>query len=447
MPLFNPLGFNPPGSGAIAPRSVQSRLRETISLLDYETPAQALSYARSIGAIVTLPSGVTTTTGLTLDFTGITGEPAQDPLGVELQGYGTRNTILNGSVAGQYALTILGGVGVACHTYNKISDLSISRTTLGANGLKLYNICFGKYADMTLQSLNVALDLESTISTVFDNLIIANNVIGVAASRGSGFSDPNANYFTGCKFRLNSSVAYVGGPHSGIYFDAVNVEGNGTVGNANSGGLDLTFLGTFGSQGLSINGGYFEGNMGGFDIRLTNLGSKRITHTIKGVCFNRIDVANFVTNNVVSVGKNIIHFDSCSFEGLNNYVPNASRQYVSGDADTVFIFTNCVFASPIESVGLFNQEDKVRVGKMDVNGNAIRLPPNWVCINTTTGVYTVTHNMNNSNYVVEAISNDTAGGRFVQRSVNLGANSFQIITTDFGNTLTNCPIDFTVTMY
>lgn len=414
------------GTGATA-RTVQDKLRETVSASDFSTVQQAFTRARTVGADVVFPAGTyAISSALTLDYTGQTEEPVTQPLGVNISGAGAHNTIINRSGSG-FALDCVGGTGVAAHIYTVIDGMSF--TGASAKGIKLKNHAFTTLRNMTFQGLVTGLELESVLSCKFENLVFGNSTNGVEVAKGTGFSDINANYWDNCTFRNLTGTAYAGGDHSGVYFNAVNVEGCGTQDNASTGGFNMTFDGAEGSVGLTIYGGYFEGNKGGWDINLVNTGAEYVTHVLIGVNFNRTSAAAFVTNNIRSVGKNRILLIGCTFDHFNDYTPNAGRLYVNADADTQVTCIGCKFKSSVEQGSLRNS-DVALGGSFTDAGASVRLPSGWSVSRSSAGTYEVTHNLNlaTANYVVTAVS-EASVARQVQRVVK-GLNSFTIVTQD-----------------
>ncbi len=437
------IGFIQAGTGAVL-RTMQAKAREELSALDYGTLQQALTYARTVGGDVKLPAGThSVASTLTIDYTVQTQEPVTQPLGVNFTGDGAHNTVISKTGGIGTALDITGGTGVASHVYTEVGRFSV--TGAGTTGIKLKNLAFANFGHMTIQGVTTCLNLESVLSCQFENIVVANATTGVTAAKGTGFSDINANYWDNCTFRLLSNVAYGGGDHSGIYFNAVNVEGCGTMANAATGGFDLTFDGAEGSVGLVVNGGYFEGNKGGWDINLTNTGIEYVTHVLTGVNFNRNSATDYVTNNIRSVGKNRIVLIGCTFDHFNGYTPNAGRLYVNQDADTQVICIGCKFKSSTEQGTLRNLENTL-AGSFDSAGAAVRLPTGWSVSRSSAGVYVVTHNLNlaTSAYVVTAISEDSVT-RLVQRVVK-GLNSFTIVTQDGAAIAADSAVGFNMTV-
>lgn len=407
----------------------------------------ALLTAVAGGSLAQLPAGAYTTAPVTIDLSANTQEPMDDQKRPSLRGAGAGSTVIKGNTAGQYALTVTSVSGVASHSYQTIGDFSIGRTVLNANGLKLKNLVFANVANIQIQSCDIGLNLESVLSSTFETGVIQYNRIGMTGGKGTGFSDVNANVFTGYKWRENIELASQYGPASLFPVYGGSTEGNGTQGQANQGGHDLSFTGAEGGVGASFDGHYFEGNKGGFDVRLTNSGSDYVTHIFKGCVFNRISSTAFVTNHVQSVGKNRIVFDSCDFRALNTYARNAGRQIVSGDANTIFVFRNCTGLGNVDTTGCVNEDQRVRSGVVNSDGTALIVPKGWTTSRAGAGVYVITHNLGDAAYTVTATADDANGGNFVERIVNRGANSFQVITRNGAGTLSDVPFAFQMHRY
>lgn len=406
-------------------QNFQPRVSESLS----EYPSlSALLTAVVGGELGSVPAGLYSTVPVVIDLTGLVEEPMGDQRRPSLQGAGAGSTVIKGSTVGEFALTILGGTGVASHSYQRIGGFTIGRDPIGANGLKIKNLAFGKLEDVLIQSCDIGLDLESVLSSVFNNIIVAYSSKGIVARKGSGFSDINANLWTGLKLRSCFQLGAEYGPASGANFASGSTEGCGS-GGVDEGGWDITVSGAEGSVGANFNTHYFEINNGGFDVRLTNIGSEYVTHRFTACNFNRISAADFVTNNVQCFGKNVVAFDGCTFDAKNDYVRSALRKIAVQDGATKFIFRGCVGHDQIDG-GFVNEEDRFCSGSVAANGSAVSLPTGWSCLKAGTGVYVVTHNLDDVEYTVTATAEDADGNQITQRIVNRGANAFQVITTN-----------------
>lgn len=97
------------------------------------------------------------------------------------------------------------------------------------------------------------------------------------------------------------------------------------------------------------------------------------------------------------------------------------------------VFTAGAAINGRQAIGIFD-------GSVTVTGTSVFLPSGWTVSLGSTGVFTVTHNLGNANYIVVALAN-TANSWLVQRAV-ISANSFAVVTTDSAGTLTSAPFTF-----
>lgn len=426
--------------------NTQSQRQFSNVLTDYANLSSLITSVLS-GTLAYIPAGAYATAPVTLDLSGNTQEPMDDQKRPSLRGAGAGSTVIKGNTAGQYALTVVAAAGVSSHSYQVIGDFSIGRTVLNANGMKLKNFAFIQVQNMQLQSMDTGLYLESVLSSKFDNLVLQYNRIGMLGAKGTGFSDVNANGFYGCKWRENTELAAQYGDTSGLNVYGGSTEGNGTQAQVDQGGWLITVTGAEGGVGANFDGHYFEGNKGGFDVRITNGGADYVSHIFKGCIFNRISSTAFVTNHIQSVGKNRIVFDSCDFRALGTYARNAGRQIVSGDANTIFVFRNCSGLSNIDTTDCVNEEERDRSGIVSVTGTAVTLPKGWSCSRVSLGVFLVTHPIGDTKYTVLAFSEDTIGGTIAQRSVNKTSTTFQVITVNTAGALADVQFAFQVHRY
>ncbi|WP_433942723.1 hypothetical protein [Brevundimonas diminuta] len=308
--------------------------------------------------------------------------------------------------------------------------------------MHVFSAAYHTMRDVGFYNLGVALKLESVLSSTFDNLKISFGINGIEVLKGAGFSFHNANHFSNCEIRHLSGKGFYGGPCTSLRMTALQVESCGTQGDDATGGMKLTFSGAEGHVGLLMHGAYFEDNAGEADIVLTNEGSAYITHVISGVNFNRLTASRYATNCIKSVGKNRIILIGCTFTRVGDYSPSASRPYLNGDADTIFIPIGCTFQDAVERGDVRNLEDYAFAGSVGATGVAAKLPPGWSSTKAATGVYVVTHDLGltASNHAVTVTAND-GNVVTVERAV-IAANSFQVITTTPSGTAADSAFTF-----
>ncbi|MGL4575201.1 MAG: glycosyl hydrolase family 28-related protein [Burkholderiaceae bacterium] len=353
------------GLGAVG-RPARDKLNERESVKDYaatglgtidDTHAitAAVANVLSSGGVLSIPSGAynvgrTGLPGLVID-SPITAEPDADRRSVTLQGDGAGNTVIKSMTFGQYAVKLVGGVGVDSHGYEDHGNFSIVAGVSGANGLHVFNKAYTRLSNITLQGLYVGLLIESVLSSAFSNIQCRNNAIyGAFLKKGIGFSGVNANHFDSCKFSSNAVLGMHTEPHcTGLVFTNCNFENNGRHGFSSDGGCSLFFNGTEGSVGAIFNGGYFESNGGGADLFITNTGSHYVTVVLNAVVFNRNIAARFVTNCIKATGKIRLVLSGCAFSSYNGYAPSSLRKYILGDADLILTHEQCVFMDALEA--------------------------------------------------------------------------------------------------
>ena len=358
--------FTPKGTNSVL-STVNSKLAQIVSAVDFGADPtgatnssgrlqNALDYLRLGGGELYLNNGLyKIQSQILIDYTSQTAAPNSQPYQVNIEGEGAGNTVLLSSTGGQYALRVQGTAGIAAHQVTKFSDFSIMNNpavSASVDGMYLYDIAFTTLTDMAFEGMNVGLTLESVLSSRFENLYFSWNVGAVNLYRGTGFSLANAVEWIGCRFMNSSETAVAGGPVTQMDFNSCNIENNGTQGNLLTGGINLTFDGTEGEVGSGFDGCYFENNAGGWDVDLVNIGPNTITHTFKNCNFQRVSAGRFTVNNVrasnTGGGKQILIFTGCTFNSYNDYVPDANRLYINGDADTTVICIGCFFSSQIE---------------------------------------------------------------------------------------------------
>lgn len=318
----------------------------------------ALDDANTSGGTVKIPRGVysvstTADQALLLSQTNLDGVVYSTPYAVNVVGEGQGNTIIKPASTGKYAIKVQGvnSGGFLPHVHSTLEKFAIGGTQRG-NGLWLYDTAFIAAKDLVLQNNDIALKLESCLSSTFENLHIAGNYKGVYADIGTGFSGPNAIQFNNCRFNSNRDYGYAQTRGTNNSFIGCVIEGNGTQGDAATGGININVSGLDGDVGTLFDGCYFEGNAGGWDVNITNTGSRYVTHTFRNCNFNRISSTSYVTNNVKSIGKNILVFEGCTFLGYGTYSESAARIYINADSSTVVILKGCSFGSSTASHNL-----------------------------------------------------------------------------------------------
>ncbi|CAO4140654.1 hypothetical protein [Methylorubrum extorquens] len=391
---------------------------------------ERLSAMKATGGRLVLPAGKYLSSGWVLDYSGQTADAPDDSRQVSLSGDGAGNTVIYANTPNTYGLKVLGGLtgGANSLVYSGLSDFTIARRTqprLGSRGLWLAGVAFGRLRDIYLTDLEIPFYMESTLSTALDNLLIASSTYGLEVGKGTGFSNSNNNTFNNPQFRLISKWAVRGGPLTAWTMNGLGIQGVGTMGDADSGGMKVTFDGTEGGNGLAVNGGYVEFNRGDADFFLTNTGTRTVTHVLSNVTFNRISGTQYVRTHFKLVGKHHVICIGCAFGAYNDYVRDVSRPLVDmNPADSTFTCIRCTgLDGPDNTLGITNGPTKTYRGFVSAAGVITQLEGTGLtATKSATGDYIITHNFGGTaNWNIQITSNAT-DTVFAERAVK--ANNF-----------------------
>ena len=177
---------------------------------------------------------------------------------------------------------------------------------------------------------------------------------------GSYASNPNAITLVNCEVGANSVYGgWVLGPGV-LTIQGGAIEGNGTT-NGSSSNWGLRISDPSGSTaeesavGVSIDGVYFEANVGIADLWITSSSAKPgVTNNINGCSFVRIG-ASYVTNNVLldsTPGNGFNNFISgCGFKGLGGYSTSSARMTIANSNNKVQL-TGCSFDNVVDAYAL-----------------------------------------------------------------------------------------------
>ncbi|MDR6432039.1 hypothetical protein J2782_001774 [Brucella pseudogrignonensis] len=412
--------------------------------------APAILGALQASRLANLPEGkFLISSQILIDNSTMAGETESGPKGFILRGQDARQTIIMAAPALTTRMLHLNyGLDASAHSMHHYSDFSLVGRSKAQKGIQINNAAFLHMDNVTVRGTGIALDMISTLSSSFKDMRLDANNYGVVATKGSGFSYPNALSFENCVFSNNAQLGYSGNsPTHNLNIIRGTVEGNGTQGDDATGGIFLNFEGGIeGAVGANINGVYFEGNGGSADLRLDNLaGSKYVTVIVQGCNFNRTQAAKFVRQNIVAVGRINLVLIGNSFRGYNDYVETSVRPYLFADSLVRVIsignyIDNAAAGASLLSMGSLGTHR----GVVASDGTGTRLPNNWSVAKAGTGVYTITHNLGDVNaYSLVAVSNTDS--RRVQRT-SKSASSCQVVVENLSSTLTDGGFDFVVTM-
>ena len=396
----------------------------------------AIGATQVTGGSLFFPQGTyNITEELVIDYTGKTGAPNTNPTRLDLIGDGKGNSVLNIKTDGINGLKIIGDnpLTTASHGYFTIRGLAFtgsSPTPRTANGLRIDDIAYCTVDECTFHNLNVGMHLHGALSNKFSGLIFNESVKGVVTTKSTGASGPHANYWSGCEFRMLTSLAYDAfETTSQAVFIGCQIEGNGTQGDSTTGGMVFRLSGSAGEVGPTFIGCYFEVQGGGFDLNIAGDTSRRIAISINACNFNRASGTKFVTNNIKTYNNVDLNLSGCTFTHYNAYAPDSSRPYISLSANTRFRDTGNRYASTLE--GPETYQTLPYSGIVDGSAGAAvtgHLPIGWSVTQVSTGVFRVTHNLGHTKYAITATT-ESGLARTVQRVVKQ-ANSVQIVLAD-----------------
>lgn len=404
----------------------------------------ALAHLIATGGLKNIPDGVwRMATQVVRDFSGDSGFPNTNEVSPRfvLRGDSISNTLLQFD-GPSYAFNLTGSLnppaGQTVLTQTELSEFSLkpSGALNSCNGIQMTNQAYVSLKDLNVEYCNIALNLNSVITSKLDNLFLRSNEIGLQLL-GAGFSLPNALAMTRLTCQENRYAGIlanrIGG---GVSLDGATIEGNGTMGMAGTGGLIGNIDGNNGSATLQLSNVYFEGNKGDADLLLENVSAFTVTVILIGCNFHRISPVNYVTNNIklsnTGGGKIRLIMIGCAFMTAGTYVANPARPYISHDQGSEVIDIGCSYnesTSLNHSIGA----SVSTVGRVAATGVPSSIPVGITSAKTGTGTYTVTSTtgwgVDVNGYVADATSCD-GSARLVQRVVQDSATQFTVVTTD-----------------
>jgi hypothetical protein len=175
---------------------------------------------------------------------------------------------------------------------------------------------------------------------------------------GGGYaSNPNALTMINCEVGANSLYGgWVLGPGV-LTLQGGAIEANGTTnGSSSNWGLRISdpsgSTATESAVGISIDGVYFEANIGIADLWITSSSAKPgVTNNINGCSFVRVG-ASYVTNNVLldsTPGSGFNNFISgCGFKGLGGYSASSARMTLANSNNKVQL-AGCSFDNVLDA--------------------------------------------------------------------------------------------------
>jgi hypothetical protein len=418
------------------------------------------SPARDAGGTIHLPAGdVTVSAGLVVDYDGQSQYPNAQQTRVRFQGQGSA-TDLQSVASGVTSLTIQGSRPLNAGSYqlgNVASHMNFSGPNdRSVTGLKLQDLAFWSVSDVSFQNLYCGLDLEGALSGSVNNALIMECTYG-ALLRG-GASHCNKIVWSGGEFGRITKWGLVAedGMSSGV-FQCYGVEGCGTVGDMDSGGIKIAASGSQGSVLPSFRDCYFEGNTGFADIFVESTAGKTLKLNASACIFTRTD-AKYTQHNIVTIGPVDILLSGNTFEGRNGYTADASRPYIlrlpdaEGRIGRIIDQGGNTFESPEEAPRIDLGPSYHGKGIGSVGGIApgdtipCNLPAGWAATWRSGGVARITHNLDTLEYDAVATTFG-ADDRRVERIQPHNPNYFEVVIGKANGDNTDYDFSFSLQQY
>lgn len=469
----------------------------------------AINYCLSAGVGLHFPDGIyRTTSALVIDKSASSLDPTDGGKMLSLRGSGPASCQISADHNG-VCLDFTGGSGAGWHTYFFVDGLGITKANKGRNagsiGLSLDDCAFAQFQRFDISYFEYGIYGEDVLSSSFADGTIRLNNYGWRFARGTR-THPNNISFRGCVTLNNqiwggqliqpSTFNYIGG----------SVESNGytgTPGDANSWGVDIQNGGTEGSVAVNFVGVYIEDNNGSADIKILS-DAQAAAYNFNGCSFLRFSAiaSRYATNNIFfnSITNSRLVVSGCGFKDFAPYTSSGAREFIAANnaqvidgGGNVFLDTSggnvginqAVFA-PIgtnHALPFASLPDVVKYrngiqyttdggggtarpslavsdgakwwqivlgqfgGSVQSSGTANTLPRGWSVTKPSTGVYTVTHNLNiaGTQYSVTASPVGAPNSGYCSGMAKSN-NSFEFYMANSSGAAVDCAFDFTLSV-
>lgn len=408
----------------------------------------------------TLPAGqYVFATGLVNDYRVAFALPGTPSPRADLRGDSMANTILKYSGTG-YAMSLYGsddsGAGQGIHSMDAYRNFTLqdSASARANSGLYLQNKAFWRLSDLYFQYLDTALELQSCFTGALENCYFTYSNHGVKLT-ANALGACNAIKFDRVTFSSNVKAGVLGGAvGSALSFRDCTIEGNGTQGDATTGGLILN-LGAYGYAGpLTLDSCYFEVNKGNADLQIDNTTGQHLAVLVRGCLFNRASGAAFTTYNIVATssggGRITVVLQGNSFVSTGSYAPSAARPFVHTNAPALVEFIDGggnAFTETTSLVAPF-ASGRTLAGRVGTGGALVDGPASITSARLSAGVYRVTRSAGFGKgigfYVAAATSQDPFGAARVHSVVQQSATAFDVSMADAASVLTDGAFSFSV---
>ncbi|WP_252351228.1 hypothetical protein, partial [Escherichia coli] len=340
------------------------------------------------------------TSSLVLDYgnydVGFIGSPS---VRAHYEGENMAETIFNCQVANDFNIAMLGDntfTTQRVHAYDSVGGFTLKGSST-SNGMYIKGKAYTRIHDFaSCGHINgEGLRLEDVLTADLDSVYLQSNRIGLRVLAGSTGSELNAVSFNRITASNNSSWGILGDRWgAGDTITGLTCEGNGTQGNAGTGGMNIAVNGLNGSGALVLNNPYFGANKGGSDLVIDNTGTRPVTVVINGGNFHRVSSTAYTVNNLNITssggGKVTVILNGTTFQSVGSYVPSASRPYWVTGPNCEVIDIGCTFMEDTSKAGSASFGSVPRSGRINSDGSIYVAPGVSSVSEVATGVYDVT---------------------------------------------------------
>lgn len=272
------IGFLLPGVGAKA-RTVQDKLQEFVSVLDFMTQAQIADvrsgaglldltapiqaavdhvYVNNLGT-VHFPPGVYAFTTIVRNWDVVRS--------MDITGAGKRATVFKKFGSSTSPLFDWSANDDILETYSNFEDFAIRGNAKMHHGIRVTKCARFCAKELDIGGCDRAIDNQGALVWVGYGLSLQGNKFGLyttrAATTTGGWVYPNAITLRDSQVCFNTSYGVYARHANGMRLRDVDIESNGTAGDQDTGGVIFAETNLeFGVGSLSVSGSWFEGNKG-----------------------------------------------------------------------------------------------------------------------------------------------------------------------------------------
>ena len=372
------IGFIAAGTGAVT-RTVQSKLRETVSVKDYGAVGDGVTddtaaiqacinavEASTYGGVVYLPTGTyKVTSNLTVTWPKLCvlrGDGSQLTFIWDYRtSVGTAGVVYYNSTAAAggdnaYMATWTGGFSIVKKVnFTIVTGLVI--TTVGTGkGLYAAGVVGGTFQDIWVTGYEYNIYMVDCLGFAMRDLYLNQCNYGLYMAGYVSLSGPNV----GAIDHMIASACgvwglYVNGGTVQVY--DCTISDCGTMATTSGGACIITDTTIGLPKTTTISNSWFERNRGSADIYAINNYTVPVSLAAANNLFSRLDSTYYTTNNiyVLNSGNSALQLESNSngFAGYGTYVANASRLYIAvGGTYAALVYTSYIgdsYASATET--------------------------------------------------------------------------------------------------